>query len=225
MNISRTITLTAALTLTALTACGTSSRAPSTPDPSASPPATTPAFDCGDQDQPQAAWVEHCAATKPPLAAATVGKAFTYSQVHSDGSAPTAWKITVDTLKCGLTAIPRATRNPAWQGDDQVPEYLSATPPPGKTFCKLRATFVNVGSTPGGSGAYFGDIETTAGTIHQTDQDWDITDRINQSAPQANPGDFTWVEQVWSVPTGARLKAVAFPETNAAGGPQYTIKP
>jgi hypothetical protein len=160
------------------------------------------------------------------LAKGKVGQSFEYTQTYSDGSAPVNWKITVTSLKCGITEIPKGASNPKWQGESDVPQLITATPPPGKEFCRVDASMTNVGRTPGNS-MDFADIEIDKGQFASSQEDEQYSDNLKDAlstGSKTNPGDTIEVARVYTVPAGSRPVAVLFPWATAFSGPTHRIE-
>lgn len=163
---------------------------------------------------------------EPGLAKGKVGQPFEYTQTYSDGSAPVNWKITVTSLKCGITEIPKGARNPKWQGESDVPQLITASPPPGKEFCRVDASMENVGRTPGNS-MDFADIEIDKGQFASSQDDEQISDNLQQAlstGSETNPGDTVQVARVYTVPAGSQPVAVLFPFATVFSGPTHRIE-
>jgi hypothetical protein len=163
---------------------------------------------------------------EPGLVKGSVGQAFDYTQTYSDGTAPVNWRIAVTSLKCGIAEIPEGASNPKWQGESDVPQHITATPPPGKEFCRVDASMTNIGRTPGDS-MDFADIEIDKGQFASSQEDEQISDNLQQAlstGSKTNPGDTIKVSRVYTVPAGSRPVAVLFPFATVFSGPTHRIE-
>ena len=88
-------------------------------------------------EQSAAAMTEEAdaAPSTPALEVIAPGRAATWTQQYTDGTG-TTWEVVLDKIECGLTSIPNAKSNPDWMGGPEIPQYVAATPAPGKDFCK-----------------------------------------------------------------------------------------
>ncbi|WP_091553322.1 hypothetical protein [Micromonospora pattaloongensis] len=155
-----------------------------------------------------------------------VGQPFEYTQTFSDNSPPVQWRITVTKLVCGIKSIPHAAANPKWQGESDVPEYITATPEAGKEFCRVDATLTNIGKTPGSS-MDFADVVLDKGQFASSSSDEEATGNLNNLLNEdttTNPRATVKAARVWSVPTGSTPVAVLFPFETVFSGPTYRIE-
>ncbi|MEV5764728.1 hypothetical protein AB0L34_09145 [Micromonospora sp. NPDC052213] len=162
----------------------------------------------------------------PQLQRAKIGQAFEYTQTFSDNTPPAHWRITVTKLVCGIRSIPRAAANPKWQGESDVPQYITATPEPGKEFCRVDATLTNIGKTPGSS-MDFADVVIDKGQFASSSNDDEVTSNLNNLLNEdttTNPGDTVKAARVWTVPTGSTPIAVLFPFETVFSGPTHRIE-
>lgn len=165
--------------------------------------------------------------SEPPLTQAAVGTPFDHQETFSDGTAPVEWQVTVNKVQCGLTVLKKAARNPEWQGDDAIPEFLDAKPQAGQEFCRMDATLKNVGKTPGTGAQGFGNIVTDQGEFKASSDDEDYAYNLAaiEKLPTGpfNPGSTAKVIMIWQVLAGAKPAAVLFPDTTVYSGPTHRI--
>ncbi|MDI6098891.1 hypothetical protein QLQ12_09790 [Actinoplanes sp. NEAU-A12] len=194
-------------------------------------PPPSPSLNCADVNLPQSEWMKHCASGNATpgsdLVVVKVGQPLRYQYDYTDGTSSFQLEVNVSKIECGIESIPRAADNPAWDGSDDIPRMIDATPAPGKEFCRAVATMKNIGRTPGRT-VQFGNLVIDKGEFKESDGDADITDNVNgdlaNAGKELNPGDSAEWVQIWSAPVGARPLAVLFPMTTLMSGPLYRIE-
>lgn len=170
-------------------------------------------------EQSAAAMTEEAdvAPSTPALEVIAPGRAATWTQQYTDGTG-TTWEVVLDKIECGLTSIPSAKSNPDWMGGPEIPQYVAATPAPGKDFCKAYLTAKNVGQVPDtvrapgnldADGTQYAPVQMMAWTVLETELD-------AQYASPVNPGDSTRTMEIYEVPSGKVGTGVLFPSPGLA---------
>lgn len=159
----------------------------------------------------------------PALATVKLGVPFTAEITYTDGTPPRTWQITVTELTCGISRIPGAADNPAYDGSNA--KTVDAVPPAGQTFCRLHATMTNTSRTSGDPHP-FGDIVLPAGEFTASALDGQISDNLNPEVRWVaiNPGGTVQWSQVWTVPAGSKALAVLYPEPTFFSSPTHRIE-
>lgn len=212
------------------------SRVPAETSATTSAAATaSPSVNC--EAATQADWQEHCSSLAPKPDAdpeptsdtLPFNEQFDFVQIFQDGEVGTDWKVTLTKVECGLKTIPKADSNPAWDGGDEVPQYVAAKPDPGNTFCILSWDWKNVGKSPE-STTNAGDLVLASGerfsaSSEDQDRSWTIMDTrlgVDYSA-SINPRGKARSLDVYQLPEGELPASVMFPMTTMVAESYFEV--
>jgi hypothetical protein len=176
---------------------------------------------CTQQEEPPEYWpMDQSSAAVVEVPA---GQPFDYAKTYNDDTPPTDWRVQLTQVRCGLDTIRKGAPNPKWQGEDDVPEYVTAKAAPGKQFCMAYWDWTNTGDAPGNTDDA-GDI--VVGGQRFTREDVEISDAVETThlKPEEsglyeaiNPGDKAKSIDVYVVPAGSVAEAVWFPMATVDG--------
>jgi len=123
------------------------------------------------------------------------------------------FQVTVDRVKCGLTRIKDAAKNPRYYEVDDAEPRVDATPEDGKTFCLVRSTWMNASKNPATryTEETFTSVVDADGVRFEPSEDDQsssdiLTRRAGHEDDTVNPGDTIQVRTVVSVPEGTQLR-------------------
>jgi hypothetical protein len=193
-----------------------------------STPTPTASVNCDDPNITVRQAEEHCygetensepgAAEETPLHGdpyVPLGEAIEYTRIYSD-SKGTTWSVKLSKVKCGLKSLPETDSNPKWQGEEDVPQYITAKAPRGSDFCVLYWDWKNVGKVPDttvqSGDLMFGD-EQFARSSEDEMRSWTFMQtnlNVDYSA-QVNPRKTTKSADIYTVDEGTEPDAVWFP--------------
>jgi hypothetical protein len=162
------------------------------------PEAAAPGAGASDEAKPSASGL------KPQQ----LGKPFAFQETFTNTSDVVDWTVTVDKVKCGLTAF----------------EDVEQKAPDGQVFCRLDASITNGSDERALSPDEFGKLETDKGDFKP---DKAITNALmiaeEVSSIGFDPGETAKLITVWQVPAGAEPVAVRYPAVIWNNGPEYRI--
>lgn len=157
-----------------------------------------------------------------PVVTLPAGKPIDYRPTNMQDSEqrPMDWRVTLTKTECGLKSIPKAVPNPKWQGEDDVPQYVTAKADPGKQFCIVYWAWENVGKEPGRPDAA-GDIVVNGERYPRAGEQDEMSEHLAEQKLRATwmyedvaPHDKTRSLDVYLIPEGAKPEAVWFPFEN-----------
>ena len=195
----------------------------------AAPPSPSASIDCDNPDITVGEWQENCLSDEEesvepaegdetPLDAppyTPVGKPIEFTKRYNDGSG-TTWSVKLSKIECGLNSLPATDPNPDWQGEDDVPEYITAKAPKGSDFCVLYWDWKNIGKRPDhtvqSGDLMFGDQRFARDSDDETRSEHFMENNLGiELGDDTNPRKSTKSADIYTIDEGTVPDAVWFP--------------